>query len=107
MQGGVEAEFNGCEVTLRCDGQINGTIPFLFAPVFDLTAASIQVTARAVFDTRVSGITPSGALTPFVIHEDQYYDQMLNGPDDYTADGPAAGPGKDLPKTTPRHRPAA
>lgn len=92
VPGGAEANFNGCQVTVRCDGQINGTIPFLFAPVFGQTAGSVQATARAVFDTRVAGYTPgSGALIPFAMEDFRFEDERINGPDAYSYD-PATGP---------------
>ncbi len=81
---GVEADYNACDVTVRCDGQINGTIPFLFAPLLGKMAGSVEATARAVFDDRVAGLTPAGALTPFVIELNTYNDQIVNGTDGYS-----------------------
>lgn len=72
--------FKACRVNLRCDGNINGNVPFTFGTLFGQTAGNILTTATAVFDTRVAGFTPgAGVMVPLTIRECEYQEQFEQG----------------------------
>ena len=79
---------NAVQVTARLTDHIpNGAVTNLFARVMGFSTSNVTASATAAFDDRFAGYTPiPGVLTPFAIQVDDYEDQRVNGPDDFSYD---------------------
>jgi len=82
--------FNALQITVkRTSDSSNGPIPYLFAPILGKSEGGVLASAIAALDDRFGGYKQTeeyGLLIPFTIHEDIYYDMIVNGPDDFSYD---------------------
>lgn len=79
--------FNAVQVAARRGGAGNSSVPMVFAWIVGKTSANVSATGTAAFDDRFVGFRPTdGALLPLVMSLEQYEDELVTGPDDFSYD---------------------